>query len=135
MVGQDLLLPCFAADVCVYFRGDDAFMPEHVLDHPQVGAVLNEMCGERMSEGVRGYAFPDIGDKSLLLYHLEHGYTAERLAEPVEEEDVVICILSRFRPESHVFRNGVRSHFSDRDKPFLVTFASDPDEALVEIKA
>lgn len=52
MVRQDGLLPGGTVDVRVDLGGRDAFVTEHILDDTKVGAVLDEMGGERMAESV-----------------------------------------------------------------------------------
>ena len=39
-------------DVCVDHRGTDVFMPKEILDGSDVIAVLKEVCGEAVTEGV-----------------------------------------------------------------------------------
>lgn len=85
---KDSRLPGTAVYVRVYLRGQYRLVPEHLLHHTQVRPVFNQMGGERMSEGVRGYFLADAGQEALLLYHIEDGHAAERLSEPVEESEI-----------------------------------------------
>ena len=53
MVLQDGGLPGGGIDVGVDFRREDRFVAQHFLDGAQVGAVLDEVRGEGVTEGVR----------------------------------------------------------------------------------
>ena len=48
------------------FRGEDGFVSQHFLHHPQVGAVFYQVRRERMAEGMRRDFLPDTGGESLL---------------------------------------------------------------------
>jgi hypothetical protein len=52
----------FAVEMGVDLGGGDTFMPQHFLDGPEVGAAFDEMSGEGMAKGVRGYVFVDAGE-------------------------------------------------------------------------
>ena len=53
MVVKDGGMPGGGVDMRVYLRGGDAFMTQHLLDNPDIRAVLNKMSGEGMAESVR----------------------------------------------------------------------------------
>ena len=48
-----LLLPGLRVDVRVNLRGEDAFVPQHLLHNAEVGAVFDEVRREGMPERVR----------------------------------------------------------------------------------
>ena len=48
-------------DVRVDFGGENAFVPEHLLNSPQIGTAFEQMCGKRMAKRVRRNLFFDIG--------------------------------------------------------------------------
>ena len=63
-------------------------MPEELLDHTQVCAVLQQMGGERMAEGVRGYG---LGDTRLGAEPLDDGEnhrTGQRAAVTVDKGEI-----------------------------------------------
>ena len=96
MMCQDFLLPFAAVHVGVDLGRRYVFVAEHLLDDPQVGSVLYQMSRKRMSEGVWRYVFEDACRKSIFLYDLEQGYSADGLPESVEEDQVVaLCVWSR----------------------------------------
>src|ERR1700733_9462883 len=41
------------SDMGINFRRADVGVAEQFLDHPQIGAVLQQMCGETVAQGVR----------------------------------------------------------------------------------
>jgi hypothetical protein len=45
-------------DVSVSLGGAEARVPEQFLDRPEIGAALEQVCRERMAEGVRAHAGP-----------------------------------------------------------------------------
>ena len=55
----------------VYLRGQYGLVPEHFLHHAQVGAVLDEVGGEGVTEGVGGYLLANSGEQSLPPDHVE----------------------------------------------------------------
>lgn len=53
MVLYNLTAEHVTVDVGIYFRGGDAFVPQHALDGAQVGAAFQQVGGERMPERMR----------------------------------------------------------------------------------
>src|SRR3954469_3222015 len=53
-VGAEVELSSSAvADMCVELCGRQIRVPQHLLDAPQIGATLEQMCRERVPEQVR----------------------------------------------------------------------------------
>ena len=98
MVFQNILVPGAGVNMRVYFRGEDGFVAQHLLDYPEVGPVLYQVRGEGMAESMRGNLLMDAGQHGLLLHQLEQGYTAEGFAETVQEERVFIGTGRGLRP-------------------------------------
>ena len=73
MAVNDILMPCSAVDMGIYFRRRDIFMSQHFLHGKKVCPVLYQMGSERMTEGMGLYLLADTCNQSLLLYHLEDG--------------------------------------------------------------
>lgn len=73
----------------IYLSRKDAFVAEHFLDDSEIGSVLDHMGCEGMPEGMRRDAFAHTSQKGLFLYHVEHGYAAQRFAKPVQEYGVL----------------------------------------------
>ncbi len=53
--------------VGIYFRGCDAFMPQHFLHSPKVGTPFHQVCRKRMAEGVwrNGFLYARFANKVL----------------------------------------------------------------------
>ena len=86
---EDALLPFSGVDVGVDFGGENALVSEHLLDGPQVGSVLDQMCGEGVAEGVGRYFLGDAGLFALAFDHQEYHLAAQFTAAPVQEKDVL----------------------------------------------
>ena len=112
MMLKNLFLPYRAVDMGIYLSGGDALMPKHLLHHTQVGAMLQKVCGKRMAEGMRRYLLAYPCSKSLLLYHRKHGNPAERLPEPVQEQDIGRYAISWLRTHLEVLQHGFHSHIT-----------------------
>ena len=65
-------LPLAGVDVGVDLGGEDALVTEHLLYGAEVGPVLDEMGGERVAEGVRGYLFGNACSLALTLDYQEY---------------------------------------------------------------
>lgn len=61
-------------------------MPEHLLDGPKIGPVLEQVCRERMTEHVWRDLFLDTGLLGPSFDHLPEPLTAEPSAAPVQEQ-------------------------------------------------
>ena len=129
-----LILPCAAVHMGINLRSGYALVSEKFLNRTQVRPVFNQMGRKGMSERMGRYIFPYVADEGLPLYHLEHGLTAQRPPEPVQEKNIVRPGIRRCRSDFHISLDRFRSNIPYRDKPFLVAFSYDSDEALVHIK-
>ena len=49
-----------AVNVGVNLSSGDALMPKHLLYRPQIGASLDQVCCERMAEGMWRDVLPDV---------------------------------------------------------------------------
>lgn len=61
-------------------------MPEHLLDGPKVGAVLKQVCRERMPEHVRRDLFLNASLFGPSFNHLPESLTTEPAATSVQEQ-------------------------------------------------
>ena len=132
-MGEDGPLPGGGVDVGVDLSGGDVLVAEHVLNHTEVGAILDEVGGERVPESVRRNLLVDAGEHGLTLYDGEHRDTAEGLAEAVQKQGVIEFRGCRIRPDNQIIPDSGGSHIPHRDNALLVTFADDPHEGLVKI--
>ena len=132
-MGQDFLLPCAAVHVGVDLGGRYVLMSEHFLYNPQIGSMLDQVGGERMSEGVRRNVLEDARCKGVFLYDLEQGDSADGLSESVEEYKVVrLCV--RNGPVFHVCIQRFNCHVADRNQSFLIALSYDAEESLLKEK-
>ena len=132
MMLQYIAMPCRCIHMGIYLRSDDAFMPEHLLDHPQVRSPLNHMGRKRMSERMRRYILPYIRNQSLLLYHLEDGHPAQRLAETVQEDQFVRERVCCCRPGFKIVLERLRRHVPQRNQPVLITLSDNSHETVLK---
>ena len=130
---EDRALPGGGVDVGVDFRGEDRFVAEHFLDDAQIGAVLDEVRGEGVAEGVRGDFLADAREQRLLFDEIENGHPAQRAAVFVQEGDVVEGRFGGRGACVEVVLEGVGCHFPEGDEPLFVAFADDAHKALLEI--
>ena len=84
---------------------------------------------------MRRNLLPHIGYQSLGLDHLEHGLSAERATETVQEDQIVGLGVIWLRTSFQLCIHCISGHLPHRHKPFLVALAYDPYKALVEVKA
>ncbi len=133
MVLQDGALPGGGVDVRVDFRGEDRLVAEHFLHDAQVGAVLDEVRGEGVAEGVRGDFLADACEQRLLFDQIENGHPAQRAAVFVEECDVVEGWLGSLRAGVEVVAERVGGELPEGDEPLFVAFADHAHEAFLQI--
>ena len=72
----------------VYFGGGNAFVPQHLLDGPDVCAVLQEVRGEGMPEGMRAHPLANPGARRQVLYHGKDHGAGQPSTIPVQEYQV-----------------------------------------------
>ena len=94
-------------DVGVYLCSANIFVPEHALDHPQVGPALEQMSCKGVTQSVRADAFLDTRHLCQLSDDVEEGDARKlSLAMSTYEEKI---LMSRFygyrRPLCHVVHN------------------------------
>ena len=130
---EDGALPGGGVDVGVDFRGEDGFVAEHFLDDAEVGAVLDEVRGEGVTEGVRGDFFADAREQRLFLDEIENGHPAQRAAVFVEEGDVVEGRLGGRRARGEVGAEGVGGELAEGDEALFVAFADHAHEAFLQV--
>lgn len=129
-MSKNRALPCSGIYMSVNFCGKDAFVPEHLLYYPEVGSVLKQVGGERMSESMRRYLFPYAGGQRLLFDHIEHRHAAQRFAETVEEHEILISV-TRFGTYFEICIQSIGGYLSQWNQTLLVTFSDDTYEPFL----
>ena len=89
MVVKDVLHPLLGADVGIDFGGEDAFVAQHLLHCAKVGAVLHQMGGKGVAEGVWRDVFGDTGSFGRLLYNCKNHHSGKASSAAVEEKGVI----------------------------------------------
>ena len=67
MVGQNLTSQVIFVQMHIYLRGFDTFMPQHLLDGPQVRPSLQQVCGKGVPERMRADPLMDAANLALAL--------------------------------------------------------------------
>ena len=83
------LAQILAIDVRVNLGRGNIDVPEHFLDRAQVGAALQQMCGEGMAEGMRRHVLRDAGALDVSAENLPSAHSGERQPARVEEQNAL----------------------------------------------
>ncbi len=84
-----------------------------------------------MSESMGGNLFADTCNQSLLFYHIEYRYAAERPAETIQKGSVVKFPAIRFRTGFQIIAECLYGHSSHRHKTLLIAFTYYPHKSLL----
>ena len=76
MKAQNLIPQVGFVHVGIDLRGLNAFVPEHLLDDPQISSAFQQMRGKGMPERVRTDGLGDAGQPRQILDDSEHHGTA-----------------------------------------------------------
>ena len=121
MMLQHSLLPGGGIDVSIDFGSQDTLVPQHLLHHTEIGAILYQMRRETVAESMRGNLLVDTRGQSRRLHHVEHGNTAQGPAETVEkilnriEKDATWMVISVYKNGRgwQLFREGYKINEED----------------------
>ena len=102
MIHQHSVTQVAAVNMCVDLRGGYGFMPQHLLNGPEVSASLNQVSGKGVAEGMRtdGFCYPDGG--STIPDNVEHHNPCQPPAPPVQKEDVGVNYCRHHHPALQV---------------------------------
>ena len=136
MVQYYLFSQTHAVDMRVDFCSRYTFVPQHCLYYTQVCTAFKEMCGKRVTEGVRAHIlfYTDQPDK--LFYEVKDHDTGKWFLEPLAYEDkIFVTLLYRY----HIAVDKVSLKLGDgtvgdRHETLFVTLSGNTDETLVEIE-
>ena len=122
----------FLVDVGVDLGGSDVGVAEEFLDDAQVGAVLQEVGGERVAEEVWVDVGFDAGEPGAVADDLADAFGGERGAIFGDEDVVAGFTRDEFRAfVGEVVGDGGEGFGADGDDAGFVTFAGDADGAGV----
>ena len=86
-------------DMRVDLRGRNVRMPQHLLDHPEIGSVIQQVGRKRMPQQMRmHFAGIESRHRCPLLYYLPHSHRREPSAIPGEENVAGGARLHQLRP-------------------------------------
>ncbi len=87
----------------VYFGRRDAFVSEHLLNGPQIGATFQQVRGKCVAKGMRAHLFLDSTLFASLFHNLEDHYSRQLGASTVQEKYVFVPPFYRYaRPVFHI---------------------------------
>jgi len=79
----------FRADVGVYLSGANIGVSQHFLHGAQVCAVVEQVGGEGMAQGVGGNILPDVGASRMTFHHAPYRTAAEPFPRGTDEHSVI----------------------------------------------
>ena len=79
-----------AVEVGVYFGRRDAFVPEHLLNGPQIGPSFQQVRGKGVTKGMRTHFFLDSTLFASLFHNIEDHYPRQLGASTVQEKYVFV---------------------------------------------
>ena len=121
------------AHVCVYLRRAHRCVAEEMLDAAQVGAVLEQMRGERVPKRMRR-ALGKTGCGELAADGPADVARAERAAADAHEDARRSRVApSAGRPSCEIAPEGARRGSAERDHPVLAAFPGHAHDALIGI--
>src|SRR6476646_8972992 len=113
-------------DMGVNLRGRDIGVAEHLLNRAQVRAALEQVGGERVTEGVRRHRLCDPRLFDVSAQNLPGSHSRKWLAAGVEKENSFPTTLFQARPQfAHIGRDGADRRTSNGNEPFLAALAED----------
>lgn len=121
-------------DVSIDLSRADIGMAQHDLNRTKVGAVIQEMGCEGMTQHMRGYGFGDSGPPSPGPENFPESLPGERPAQSSQEDSVGGTFFHERR--SNVFEkvaDQLPRHISNRDDPLFVPFAGNLDKSHIQI--
>src|SRR5690349_15608968 len=107
-------------DVGVDLGRRDVYVAEHLLDRTKVGAALEEMRGEGVSQGVRRDMLRDAHSLHVTAKDLPRAHPRQRASACIEEENPLSFALLELRAElAQVDGNRPDGRPADRDETLL----------------
>ena len=116
------------ADVGVAIGGGDIYVTEHFLDDSEIGAVVEEVGGKRVAEGVWGDGFGDCGFGDVIFDHFPHGDSVDSFASAGDKEGGLLWGAHVVSCLKEVLVDGGEGLLAHGDESFFIPFSYDPDE-------
>jgi len=128
---KNSLLPFFRVDMRVNLSGEYAFMTEHFLYNTQVGPILHQMRGKRVSESVRGNVFAYSCYFRLSANNNKNHFPCEPTSVAVQKKNILRSLCYRTCVAyTHIDGDAPYCRLSDRYQTLLGTLAGDSDKLL-----
>ena len=84
-----LLAQAGAVDMGIYLGRSDALMPEHCLNHAQIGTALEQMRCKRVTEGMRTHILLYSSLMYQLFDKMEHHYARKAFLQSLANKNIV----------------------------------------------
>src|SRR5690606_17227463 len=121
-----------AVYMSVDLRRGDVCVAEHLLNGPEVGAALQQMRGEAVSQRVRSDVSRDPCRCDVPLQDLPCTHPAQRRASRVQEEPALALAALQLRTcLTKVHRRRTQCAPANRYQPLLAALSENPEQALV----
>ena len=122
------------ADVRVDLRRHQALVAEQFLHAADVGAAVEQVRGEAVSQRVRGGAPIQARLLQVLLQHPRHAARGEAVAELVEEQRAFGTLPARQGPRSHPAHDRSHRPAAQGRQSFAAPLAADAHQPAVEVQ-
>src|SRR4029077_21126702 len=133
MLGVQLLEP-LARHVRVDLCGRKIAVPEQHLHHAQVRAVIEQVRGEGVPEGMRGELLGDPGLARVALDDVPEGLARHASATTRREEVVRLALVQDLATGAAAeFLERTHRLLAEWDEPLAIALAENADYALIQV--
>ena len=134
-MSQNFLPQELPVEVGVYLGGRDTFVPQHLLDGPQVGPSLEQVGGKGMTQGMGAHFLADIALFAGPFHDIKHHDPGHFGAPPVQEENIFTASLDiQFLPVGQVEVYLVYGILRDGDQPAFLALALYDNVAIGQVE-
>lgn len=78
----------------IYLRSFDAFMPQHLLDGPQIRSALQQVCGKGVPERMGADPLMDAANLTLALDDGEDHFPRQFRPSSVQKENIFVSLFN-----------------------------------------
>ena len=113
------------ADVDVFLGGGQALMSQEFLDTAQVRAIIEQVGGKGMPQGMRAGAGRDAGALAVFFDQQVHPASAQAAAMMVEKQGLLLLHTTTLLTDLEVGLERLRGRFAKKDLALALAFALD----------